>query len=102
MHERDRGRVEAIVARALEIAAHGGEVGLLLDRTVGAHALLDFERSLMERLGLDDVAGEDFRPRLIANAQHVAEAFGDDEERALALALKERKIGRAHVWTPVT
>jgi hypothetical protein len=90
VHEHDRGGVEAIGARALEIAAHGGEVGLGFHGAVGAHALVDFERALVEHLGLDDVAGEDLRPSLVADAQRVAEAFRDDEERALALALEER------------
>ncbi len=70
--------------------AHGGEIRLLLDRAVGAHALVDLDDALVEHVGLDDMAGEDLRPRLVADAQRVAEALGDDEERALALALEQR------------
>src|SRR5262245_8115284 len=36
------------------------------------------------------MARKDLRPRLVADAQRVAEAPGDDEQRALALALEQR------------
>src|SRR5262249_55299975 len=47
----------------------------------------------------DDLAGEDFRPRLVADAQRVAEPFGHEQERALALALEQGVGGdrRAHL-----
>src|SRR5262249_53267662 len=57
---------------------------------VGAHALGNLERALVEHLGLDDMARENLWPRLVADAQRVAEALGDDKERALAGALQER------------
>ena len=47
----------------------------------------------IELLGLDDVAGEDFRARLVADLQRVAEAARRDQQRALALALEQR-VGR--------
>ena len=36
------------------------------------------------------MAGEDLRPRLVADAQRVAKAFGDEKQRPLALALEQR------------
>ena len=44
-------------------------------------------------LGLDDLLGEDLRPRLVADLERVAETLGDQQQRALALALEQR-IGR--------
>ena len=61
-----------------QLGAHGGEIERLLDRAVGAHALVDLDHALVEHLGLDDVLGEDLRPRLVADAQRVAEALGGD------------------------
>ena len=66
---------------------------LQLDRAVGAHALVDFDDALEQHLRLDDVLGEDLRPRLIADAQRVAETLGGEQQRAVALALQQR-IGR--------
>ena len=62
---------------ALELGAHSREIGLALHRAVGAHALVDLDDTLVEHLRLDDVAGEDLRPRLVADLQRVAEASGD-------------------------
>ena len=82
-----------------EIAPHGGEIGRALDRAVGAHALVDFGDALVQHVGLDDVAGENLRPRLVADLQRVAETFGDQQQRAVALALEQRVGGdrRAHL-----
>ncbi len=65
-------------ARALELGAHGGEIGLRLDGAVGAHALVDLDDALEQHFRLDDVAGEDLRPRLVADLERVAEALGGD------------------------
>ena len=81
-------------ARAAESSrAQRGEVRLALDGSVGTHALVHFEDALVEHFRLDDVAGKDLRPRLVADLEGVAKTLGDDEERALALALEQR-IGR--------
>src|SRR5439155_981370 len=71
MHEHDRGSVDAVGAGALEIAAHGGEVGLDFDRAVGAHALVNLECALVEHFRLDDMARKDLRPRLVSDPQRV-------------------------------
>ena len=46
-----------------------------LDRAVGAHALVDFGDALVQHVGLDDLARENLRPRLVADLQRVAETF---------------------------
>src|SRR5262249_51417044 len=56
-------------------------------------ALIHLDHALVEHLRLDDVAGENFRPRLIADLEGIAKTLGDEQERALALALEQR-IGR--------
>ena len=70
--------------------AHRIEIERALDRAVGAHALVDLDDALIQHVRLDDVLGEDFRPRLVADAQRVAKALGDEKQRALALALEQR------------
>src|SRR5262249_8898818 len=40
--------------------------------------------------GLDDLAGENLRPRLVADLERVAETLGGDQQRALALAFEQR------------
>ena len=95
VHEDDRDRVDAVGLGALQIAPHGGEIGRALHRAVGAHALVDLDDALVEHVRLDDVPGKDLRPRLVADLQRVAEAFGD---RAAACA---RPCARAaHWWRP--
>ena len=76
-----------------EVAAHGSEVGRRLDRAVGAHALVDLDDALVEQLRQDDLLGEDVGPRLVADPQRIAKAVGDEEERAVALALEQRVGG---------
>ena len=83
----------------IQIRTHGCQIGLTLHRAVSADALIDFNNTLVEHVRLDDVTGKDLRPRLVADLQCVAEAFGDDQNGALALAL-EQCIGghrRAHL-----
>ena len=84
---------------ACEIGAHRVEIGRALDRAVGAHALVDLGDALVEHVRLDDVAGEDLRPRLVADLERVAETLGDQQQRAVALALEQRVGGdrRAHL-----
>ena len=93
MHQHDGDRADAVILGALELGAHRIEIRLALDRAVGAHPLVDLDHPLVEHVRLDDVLRENLRPRLVADAQRVAKTLGDQKERALALALKER-IGR--------
>jgi hypothetical protein len=93
VHEDDRQRVEAAPARRLEIAPHGVEIGRALDHAIGQHALVDLDDVAVELFGLDDVARENLRPRLIADLQRVAEPARRHQQRRLALALEERVGG---------
>ena len=77
MHQHDGDRVDAVGFRRSKMGAHGIEIGLALDRAVGAHALVDFGHALIDQIGLDDLARENLRPRLVADLQRVAETFGD-------------------------
>ena len=46
---------------------------------LGGHALVDLDDALVELFRQDDVAGEELRPVLVADAQRVGEALGDDQ-----------------------
>ena len=93
MHEDDGDRADAGVPGRLELRAHGRKLGRRLDRAVGAHALGNFSDALVEHFRLDDLLGEDLGPRLVADLEGVAEAAGDEESRAVALALEQRVGG---------
>ena len=73
VHEHDRHRLDAVAHRRFENAPHHREIGRALHRAVGAHALVDFRHALVEHVGLDDLARENFRPRLVADLERVAE-----------------------------
>ena len=90
MHQHDGDRANAVVLGAFQFAAYRVEIDLALDAAVGANALVDLHHALVQHVRLDDVAREDFRPRLIADAQRVAKSLGDQKERAFALALQQR------------
>jgi hypothetical protein len=90
MHEHDSHRLDAVRQRDGELGAHSGEIGLALHRAVGAHAFVDLDDALEQHLRLDDVFGEDLRPRLVADLERVAEALGDEEQRAVTFALQQR------------
>ncbi len=99
VHEHDRDRYDAVGLGRFEIAAHGGEIGHALDRAVGAHAFVHLGHALVQHVGLDNVAGEDPRPRLVADLERIAKTLGDQEQRAVALALEQRirSHSRAHL-----
>ena len=56
------------------------------------HPLVHLDHPLVQQLGQDDVAGEQLRPVLVADAQGVAEAAGDDQERPFAGSF-EQSVG---------
>ena len=89
VHEHDRHRADAVRLGRAEIALHRVENGRALDRAVGAHALVHFGDALVQHVRLDDVAGENFRPRLVADLERVAKTLGDQQERAVTLALEQ-------------
>ena len=86
VHEHDRDRLDAVTKRSRKVATYGSKIRLALDRAVGAHALVDLDDALEQHLGLDDLLGENPRPRLIADAQCVAETLGGHQQDAVALA----------------
>ncbi len=75
VHEHDGHRGDAVGLGRFEIAAHRAEIGRALHRAVGAHALVHFGDALVQHVGLDDMAGENLRPRLVADLERVAEAL---------------------------
>ena len=99
VHEDDRDRVVAVRLGFRQIRAHGGEIGLGLDRSVGEHALGDFDDAGVELLGFDDVAREDLGPRLIPDLERIAKTLGRHQQRALAAPLEQRvcRNRRAHL-----
>ena len=68
-------------------------------RAVGGHALVRLHDPRIQQLGQHDVAVEDARALLVADAQRIAEAARGDEQGGLALALEQCVGGdrRAHL-----
>jgi hypothetical protein len=78
-------------ARAL--ASSGSSASRSAPRTAlpsAMHALVDLDDAFIELFGQDDFLGENIRPCLVGDAERVAEAPGDDQSGAVALALKQR------------
>ncbi len=91
--EQDRHRPDAVRLRLLQRRAHRGEIGLPLERAVGAHAFVDLDDALEQHFRLDDLPGENFWARLVADLQRIAKTPRGDEDGALALALQQRVGG---------
>ena len=95
MHQDDGDSVDAVLFGALKLGAHRVKIERALHGAVGAHPLVDFDDALVQHVGLDDVLGEDLWPRLVADAQRVAKAFGDQQQAC------GRPCARAaHWWRP--
>ena len=77
VHEHDGDAANAVALRTQKLGTHRIEVNGALDCAVGADALVDLGDAFVEHVRLDDVPGEDFRPRLVADPQRIAEALGD-------------------------
>jgi hypothetical protein len=58
-----------------------------------AFALVDLGDALVEHVGLDDLARENLRPRLVADLERVAETACDQQQHPVALALEQRVGG---------
>ena len=99
VHQHDRDGTDAGVERRLQVALGGGGVERTVHLAARADALVHLDHALVEEARQLDVAHEELRPVLVADAQRIAEAAGDRERRALALALEERVggDGRAHL-----
>jgi hypothetical protein len=90
VQEDDRGRAYAGGEGRFHVAPRRLEVWRAQHLALCGDTLVDLDDALVEKLGQDDVAREELRPVLVGNAELVGEAFRDDEERALTLALEER------------
>ena len=99
VHQHDRDGADAGVERSLQVALGGGGVERPVHLAARAYALVHLDHALVEEARQLDVAHEELRPVLVADAQRIAEAAGDRERGALALALEERVggDGRAHL-----
>ncbi len=93
MHEDDGDGADAVVVGGLQQRAGAFEVERRLDGAVGADALFDLDDALIEHFRQHDLAREQVRAGLIADAQLVAESAGGRQQGAVALALQER-VGR--------
>ena len=93
VHQDDGDGVDAVKLRALQLAPHRVKIERALHGAIGAHPLVDLDDPLVQHVGLDDVLGKDLRPRLVADAQCVAKALGDQQQGAIALALEQRVGG---------
>ena len=63
------------------------------DLAARADALVRFDHALVQKRRQLDLPHEELGPVLVGDPQRVGEALGDDERRALALALEQR-VGR--------
>ena len=70
-------------------SGEGFQVGGAQDGAVGGDAFVDLDDAFVEQFREFDLAGEDAGAVLVGDAQGVAEAAGDDQEGALALAFQE-------------
>ncbi len=93
VHEHDGDRAEALVEGILQVAAQGVFVRNRQHFAASRHAFVDFDHPAVEQLRQHDLAGEEMRAVLVADAQRVPEALGDHQERALALAFEQRVGG---------
>src|SRR5262249_43159323 len=96
VHEDNCDSFYAISLGRHQISAHGRDIRFPFERSVGAHAFINFSHALVEHVGLDDLPGEYIWPRLIADLEAIAESLGDQQERAFAL-----RSSRAFVATVV-
>ena len=89
----DRNGTQSGLPRALQIGSQRARIEGREDRARVVNALACLDHGRIQALGEHDVAREDIRPILIADAQRVAESDRRDEQHRLALALEQR-VGR--------
>src|SRR5207237_1496779 len=89
VHEDHRHGSDACGIGCLELASCAVEIERDEHFARSRYAFVDLDNLLVNRLRLYDVAIEQARPRLVADGERVAKAFGSDEERAVALALEK-------------
>ena len=90
MHQHYGDGIDTIGAGPGKFGFQGFEVNAAHRLAVGHGALIDFDHALVELFGQNDFLGENIRPGLIGDPQCVAEAPGNDQQGAVALALEQR------------
>ncbi len=90
VQKHDGDGIDTVIARSRERRARGAFIEGLLLVPVGGDAPGDLANPLVEHLGFDDVAVEQLRAGLVADAKRIREAVVDDENDAVALALEQR------------
>src|SRR5437870_3113780 len=93
VHKHDGASTDAVGERFSQRSLRRLGIERVHDFSVRADTLIDLDHTLVELYGQVDAADEELRPVLVRDAQRVAEAAGDQKQRALAFALEER-IGR--------
>jgi len=93
MHQADGDRTETLLECGLQLGTRCALVERGDDFAVRADALIHLDDGAVEHLRQVDPAHEELGARLIGNAQLVAEAARNDQQRALALALEQRVGG---------
>ena len=93
VHQHHGDRVDAVGARLFERRLDRTEIEQPFHAAVGADALVHLDDALIELFRQHDLLGEDIGTGLIGDAQRVAEAPGDEQQHAVALAFQQR-IGR--------
>ena len=89
VNQDDRNRAIATVEGILQPALRGEPVERHNDGSVRHHPLVHLDDRTIERLGEDNVPGEDIGPGLRPDPQRVTEARGDREDDVLSLAFEQ-------------
>ena len=88
--EHDRDRLDTVPLGPFQRLPGAFEVDRDQLLAVGRIALVDLDHALVQELGQDDMAGEEEGSVLVADTERVAEPLGNQEDRAVALALQQR------------
>ncbi len=89
MHEDDGHGADAGIEGGLQVAPQRGLIQRLQHLALRADTLVRFDDAFVEQFGQHDVALEQLGPRLVGDAQRVAEALARDQQGAVALAFQE-------------
>ena len=93
VQEYDGDGVDASIARPGESRAHSGLIECLLLTAIGGDTAGDLMDLLEEHLGFYDMAVEQLRADLVADAERIGETLVGNQSDPIALSLQQR-IGR--------
>src|SRR5687767_8079071 len=93
MQENDGDGPDALIECQLHRFTHRGDVERHQNLAPCIDALANLDDALVEKLRFDDIEIEEPGPGLIADLESIGEAFGCDEQGAIALALEKRVGG---------